>query len=465
MPLQADPREAGANQEVEAGLPPALRAQLLDPAAWREGLEKYARAMHLAVALVDRQGSLLGACLNGRPLWTLLREALSAAAGECPFAVAPPRPCTCVADALKTGRPVRAQDRSGLVHFAVPLTLGTENVGALLAGQVFTRYPEQLPLEDVARRAGVSRARVWQTARLEHPVGPSMLRVYEDLLRTLGRSFLAGRYHMLLEASHLAELRRAEEALRQANADLEKRVQERTGALQEAQQKALQTERLAAVGQMMAGLAHESRNALQRIQAGLSRLGFRLQSQPEAFSLLESIQTAEDDLHRLFEQVRQYAAQIRLEPDLCDAAELWREAWAELAPARNGRQAELLEEPAGTDHHLVASPFHLKQVFRNLLHNSLTACHDQVRILIHCVEGEIEGRESIQFSVRDNGPGFAASNREKVFEPFFTTKAEGTGLGLAICKRIVEAHGGRIEVGPGGRPGAEVIVTLPRRTP
>ena len=65
--------------------------------------------------------------------------------------------------------------------------------------------------------------------------------------------------------------------------------------------------------------------------------------------------------------------------------------------------------------------------------------------------------------VQDNGPGFTAEQRRKLFEPFHTTKVRGTGLGLAICKRVVEAHGGRIEVGEGSAPGAEVIILLPRR--
>ena len=74
------------------------------------------------------------------------------------------------------------------------------------------------------------------------------------------------------------------------------------------------------------------------------------------------------------------------------------------------------------------------------------------------------GREAVQVSLRDNGPGFPPEVRRRLFEPFYTTKAKGTGLGLAICQRVVEAHGGRIEAGPDG-PGAEILITLPRRMP
>src|SRR5262245_41533753 len=95
-------RGAGSSTPVPGvELPADLREELLDPAAWRAGLEKYALAMHLAVALVDTDGRLLGPCLNPRPLWSLLRTPESAEAGGCPFAVAPSKPCPCVADALR----------------------------------------------------------------------------------------------------------------------------------------------------------------------------------------------------------------------------------------------------------------------------------------------------------------------------------------------------------------------------
>jgi PAS domain S-box-containing protein len=231
--------------------------------------------------------------------------------------------------------------------------------------------------------------------------------------------------------------------------------------LQEAQDKALRTERLAAIGQMVAGLAHESRNALQRIQAGLERLSFRLAGQPDALDLLARMQQAQDDLLRLFNDVRDYAGPIHLERRVCNLAEVWREAWANLVFPPNSRAARLREEIADLDLWCVASPFHLRQVFRNVLDNAVSAGGTDSPIVLRSVSAEIDGRPAIQVSVCDRGPGFTPEQRQKAFEPFFTTKVRGTGLGLAICKRIVEAHGGRIELGRNG-PGAEVVMTLPR---
>jgi signal transduction histidine kinase len=455
------PNPAAPLPGPDGGASPEFRAELLRAEVWHEALEKYARAMHLAVALVDADGRLLGPCLNPQPLWALFRARRPAAPGECPFALAPPGPCACAADALRRGGVARDRDRTGLVHFAVPLALGGHRLGALLAGQVFDHYPEHLELEHAARHFGLSPGEVWEKARLEHLVSPPALRVYEELLATLGQAFLQARAHTLQEAERLAERRLAEEALRRAHDDLERRVQERTAQLREAQRKALQAERLAAIGQMAAGLAHEGRNALQRAKGCLERLRFRLEGQPECLDLLARMQAAQDDLNRLYEEVREYAAPIRLDPRACDLRQVWREAWADLAPERSGRQAELQEEDGGLDLECVADPFRLKQVLRNLLENALAAGGQ--RLVIRCSEGELEGHPAVQVAVCDDGPGFAPDQGGRLFEPFYTTRVKGTGLGLAICKRLVEAHGGRIRAGAGPAPGAEVVITLPRR--
>jgi len=331
----------------------------------------------------------------------------------------------------------------------------------LLAGQVLGQYPAQLVLEHLAKQGGLSPAKVWQTARLEHPFSRSLLRVYQELLATLGQNFLQGRYHALLEAERLVELRRAEAALRRANDELEQRVVERTAALEEAQKKALQKERLAAIGQLMAGLAHESRNALQRSQACVEMLQLRIQDMPDALELVARLQAAQDDLYQLYEEVQSYAAPLRLELRVCNVAEIWRQAWANLDHVRKDKQAELREDTSNVNLWCEVSPFHLRQVFHNLLHNALTVASDPIRIMIRCTAAQIDGRAALRISVHDNGPGFTAEQRQKAFDPFFTTKVRGTGLGLPICKRIIEAHGGHIEVAADDGAGAEIAITFP----
>src|ERR1700687_636250 len=223
-------------QPTGVELPPATRADLLDPALWQDGLAKYARATNLAVALADTAGRLIGEYINPRPTWSLLHSqpppgsSPSADGAACPFSTARLEPCNCVADALARGGVVVARDRTGLVHFTVPLVLGGHPLGVLVAGQVFYQYPEQLPLEHIARQLLLSPGKVWELARLEHPVKQATLEVYADLLATLGQTFLQTRYHSLREAERLAEMTRLRDhAL--AESTQRKRVEE---SLQEA---------------------------------------------------------------------------------------------------------------------------------------------------------------------------------------------------------------------------------------
>jgi signal transduction histidine kinase len=229
-----------------------------------------------------------------------------------------------------------------------------------------------------------------------------------------------------------------------------------------AEEKLVEAERLAAIGQMMTGLAHESGNALARSQSCLEMLAWEVEDRPEALALIQRIQKAQDDLRQLYEEVRGYAAPMKLEREAWDVAGVWRQAWQNLAVSRRGRDATLLEQTGGTALVCPADPFRLDQVFRNIFENSLAACADPVRIVIRAEDTELDGRPALCISVQDNGPGLNAEQKKNIFEPFFTTKTKGTGLGMAIALRIVEAHGGVIGVGPALGGGAEIRITLPR---
>jgi PAS domain S-box-containing protein len=233
--------------------------------------------------------------------------------------------------------------------------------------------------------------------------------------------------------------------------------------LLEAQEHLMQAERLAAIGQTMTGLAHESRNAVQRTRACLERLRWRVQDRPDAIDLVDRATQAQEDLVRLFEDVRSYAAPIRLAPTPCDLAAVWRQAWDQVVCLFPGRQARLCEETAGVDLDLQADGYRLTQVFRNILDNVFAAADGEVRVDVACREAVLGNRPAVQVGVRDHGPGMDAEQRRRAFEPFFTTKVKGTGLGLAIARRIVEAHGGQIAFADRPPPGAEVLITLPRR--
>jgi two-component system sensor kinase FixL len=229
-------------------------------------------------------------------------------------------------------------------------------------------------------------------------------------------------------------------------------------------ERTLQTERLVAIGQMVTGLAHESGNALARSQSCLEMLAWEVEDRPDALDLITRIQKAQDHLKQLYEEVRGYAAPLKLEREVWELRSVWRQAWDNLALLRQGREASLQETVDGVDCRCAVDHFRLEQVFRNIFENALAACPDAVRIDVGCSEAEIAGHRAVRLSVRDNGPGLSPEQKQRIFEPFFTTKTKGTGLGMAIAKRIVEAHGGQIVVGSFPGPGAEIVLTLPRET-
>lgn len=229
----------------------------------------------------------------------------------------------------------------------------------------------------------------------------------------------------------------------------------------EAQERLLRSERLAGIGQMVTGIAHESRNALQRIQSCSEMLELEIAGNAEAQRLVRRVQEAQDHLLHLFDEVRGFVAPIRLEQSPCRIEHVWREAWQLLDTSRRGRDAALLEKIDGCNCEFSLDRFRMVQVFRNLLENSLAACQDPVAIQVSCRDVLLGGQPAIEISVRDNGPGLTPDARQNVFEPFFTTKTKGTGLGMAIAGRIIEAHGGQIAVGDDSSIGAEFVITLP----
>ncbi|WP_197451187.1 PAS domain S-box protein [Rosistilla oblonga] len=232
--------------------------------------------------------------------------------------------------------------------------------------------------------------------------------------------------------------------------------------LQIAREQLVQSERLATIGQMHAAIAHESRNALQRIQVGVEMLEFEIPEGTEASRDLQKIANAKDALHHLLEELRNYAAPIQLERSLRKLSSVWRSAWTQIDSAHADRDAEVIEQMEGIDPVCDIDAFRMEQVFRNLYENALAAGSDPVRIHIECSTGAFDGAPGVCVSVRDNGPGLSEEQKSRAFEAFFTTKSKGTGLGMAIAKRIIDAHSGTIAAGncdEGG--GAEFRIMLP----
>jgi signal transduction histidine kinase len=254
--------------------------------------------------------------------------------------------------------------------------------------------------------------------------------------------------------------------LKPVNPDLLRAAVSRAIKLREMEDQVLRSERLAAIGQMMAVLTHESGNVLGRGNAYLEMLEAEVEGRPAALDLIGKVHKAHTDLRRLHEEVRNYAAPIELDCENWNLGTIWRQTWRTITTTSTlGKPPELVERISGVDLTCDCDGFRLDQVFRNLFENAVAACPAIARIEVACSAAELNGRPAIRVDVRDNGKGLTPAEAESVFAPFYTTKPKGTGLGLAIVARIVEAHGGTIAAHGRKDSGAEFTIVLPRRRP
>lgn len=232
-------------------------------------------------------------------------------------------------------------------------------------------------------------------------------------------------------------------------------------AFRDIQGKLVQSERLAAIGEMIAGLAHESRNALQRARACLDMLTLDLVDNPGQTDLTQRIQKALDELQRLYEEVRGYAAPVQLSLGRHDLKEIWRTSWQNVLETHSERTIQLNQTCAEIDTVCQVDQLRIEQVFRNILENAVAASPAPSLITLRASKGFIKDEPAISVSISDQGEGLKTDDPEQIFEPFYTTKQKGTGLGMAISRRIVEAHHGTIRVTESSPAGVTIEICLP----
>jgi signal transduction histidine kinase len=388
------------------------------------------------------------------------------------------------------------RDRTRLVHFAVPLILGGERLGAVLAGQVFDEYPEQLVLEQVATHLGLSPARVWQKARLEYPIKRGTLRVYADLLMSLSQMLLQTRYDAFQEKARLAEMIRlrdqaeqarsevlqADAALRQAYAELEQRIQERTAALtmansalryeieerqrleterQRLEAQARQAEHFALLGRLAAGLSHEIRNPLGVIFLQVDMLAEDLQQLAPAYQadMAPTLGEIKTNLTRLDDLVQDYLSLVRVSTIQRQPAEVGAVVAAfvqEISPALAERGITLQQQGLTLLGTLALHQSMFHRALLNLVHNAMDAM-PRGGTLSLCGR---RNADTVQLEISDTGAGIPAEHLSCIFEPLFTTKPGGTGLGLYIVREIIAAHHGTVAVQSTPGQGTTFTLTL-----
>jgi two-component system sensor histidine kinase HydH len=219
-------------------------------------------------------------------------------------------------------------------------------------------------------------------------------------------------------------------------------------------------ERLATVGNLAAAVAHEIRNPLSAVSMGLQRL--RAEFEPaEREEYRRMVDLVQGEVHRLngiVEEFLSLARPIRLSPGPVPVADLVGEVGQLIEPQARAAGIVVEQEIPALVGEVAADRDRLKQVLLNLVLNAIEAMPAGGRLTL----GATISGPALILTVADTGSGIAPELLPRVFEPYVTTKTRGLGLGLAIARRIVEAHGGRIEVESRAGQGTRFRVTLPR---
>lgn len=213
-------------------------------------------------------------------------------------------------------------------------------------------------------------------------------------------------------------------------------------------------DRLAALGRLASGLAHEIRNPLASISGSVQLLLEDQKIKTEDRHLMEIVVKEADRLSALLSDFLDYARPAPLEPEMVDLAALIDEL-IELFKASKKFAGETVEKNYTGPIYLKVDPQKLHQVLWDLLLNAGEAVYPSGLIKL-----DIDS-EKLEIIVEDNGPGIDDKDKDKLFEPFFTTKTKGTGLGLANAYANIEAHGGTISVDSGPLGGARFRIAFP----
>jgi signal transduction histidine kinase len=218
------------------------------------------------------------------------------------------------------------------------------------------------------------------------------------------------------------------------------------------------SEHLAALGKLLAGVAHEIRNPLAAIRSTV-QLWQRLPEEFHTSGSMEAVVQAVDRLNEIVTRLLYFARSESADRQTVQVNDLLTET-SQLLQAQAAEQGVSVELDldAGLPP-VLASPSALRQVFLNLATNALQSMSHGGRLRFGS-RARPQDR-SVEVVVSDTGAGVSSDAQAHLFEPFFTTRPEGTGLGLAICREIVLQHDGKIEFVSGDKTGAVLRVILP----
>lgn len=236
------------------------------------------------------------------------------------------------------------------------------------------------------------------------------------------------------------------------------------------EEEAKRNDRLRAMGEVAAGIAHEIRNPLASIELFASVLGRDLKDDKEKQAIAEHITSGVRNMDRIISSLLLFAKSPEPSRQRCDVNHILKDLLESPTLLRIPDNIEVISKFSRGVLHGNGDDDLLKQVFLNLIRNAILAMPNGGQLYLRAEKSEgdstsqdsnLNRRNFISISVSDTGVGISSGNKKKVFNPFFTTRDKGTGLGLAIAHNIVKAHQGAIDIESKEGEGTTFIVKIP----
>ena len=233
------------------------------------------------------------------------------------------------------------------------------------------------------------------------------------------------------------------------------------GEVRRLQDEIRRKEKLAAIGDLAAGVAHEIRNPLSSIKGIASYYKSKFEDGSEDREMAGVMIEEVDRLSRVISELLEFAKPAKLKLKSSDLNELLRHSVRLVQQEATGKNIKIQLNLTSDSADVNVDPDRLTQCLLNLYLNALQAMENGGQLTI---ASSIRNNDTFTIDIKDNGSGISADDLSKIFDPYFTTKPKGTGLGLPIVHKIIEAHQGQIRVRSATGQGTVFSIALPLKT-